>query len=89
MIEVLHQIAGLYEERQGIEAFTISSSAPLEKNDLEKIYTFLADQTHHTITCDAIQDKQLIGGIRMKSEQHLWEYSIKKQLARIRAQLSE
>lgn len=87
--KVLIQIEMLYEEQQGIETFIITSSDMLKDTELKIVQDFLASGTHHTITSTPKVDTALIGGIRMQSADHLWEYSIRKQLAAIEAQLSE
>lgn len=89
IIEVLSYIQELYQEQQGIEFFTIKTPAPLPKQALETIQTFLHRKTKHTIMCSPVQDVSLIAGIRMQSPYHLWEYSIRKQLAAIQAQLKD
>lgn len=81
--DVLRNIKLLYQDQQGIETFTISTSIPLEGHDLEIIQKFLAVHTHHTIICKTIIDKQLIAGMKMQSANHLWEYSVRQQLANI------
>lgn len=80
---ILTEIINLYEERKGLESFTIASSCALDDNEVEKIKTFLATHTHHNIICTPLVDTHLIAGIRMQSNNHLWEYSIRKQLASI------
>lgn len=80
IIDVLKELMIVFQDRQGIETFVISSSTQLDQTQMKKIYAFLADKTHHMIVCESRIDAQLIGGIRMQSADHLWEYSIAKQL---------
>jgi len=80
---VLKEMIELYEEKKGIETFIITSAGALDPNDMEKIEQFLARHTHHTIVCVQEEDKRLIAGIRMQSNYHVWEYSIRKRLAAI------
>jgi ATP synthase F1 delta subunit len=87
IVEVLRCIEVECQERQHIELFTIASSIPLQANDLQSLQQFLAEQTQHTIVYEARHDENLIAGIRMQSAQHLWEYSIRKQLNAVRGQI--
>ncbi len=87
--DVLKQIVEIYQSRQGIELFTISSCPELGSLQQKTITDFLNDKTHHTIVCQMKLDKNLIAGIRMQSGEHLWEYSVKQQLARIQALIND
>lgn len=87
ILDVLREMVMIFQDRQRIETFTISSWPELDEADVKKIYVFLADKTHHTIVCQSVQNTTLIGGIRMQSTDHLWEYSIAKQLKALQAQL--
>ncbi len=85
LLEMIH----LFEDQQGLESFTIASSTALNDTELEKIKAFLATHTHHNIICTPLVDTDLIAGVRMQSNNHLWEYSIRKQLAAIKSQMLE
>lgn len=89
IIDVLQQIALLYQDQQGIEQFAITSSIPLNPKELDVLQKFLSNQTHHAIIATATTDNRLIAGIRMQSSDHQWEHSIRKQLAAIEAKLNE
>lgn len=86
---VLRFIAELFEEEKEIEFFEIASSSPLEGADVAILQEFLAKATQHTIVAKPVHDANLIAGIRMQSTQHLWEYSVRKQLAAVRAHLND
>lgn len=86
---ILLEIINLYEERKGLESFTIASSCALNDTELETIKTFLATHTHHNIICTPLVNTDLIAGVRMQSNNHLWEYSIRKQLAAIKSRMLE
>lgn len=86
---ILSEIINLFEDQQGLESFTIASSTALNDTELEKIKAFLATHTHHNIICTPLVDTDLIAGVRMQSNNHLWEYSIRKQLAAIKSQMLE
>lgn len=84
IIDVLRKICSIYRARNNVILFTISSSYPLEVTSLEILENFLARQTGSTIIGIPQVDKNLIAGIRMQSENYLWEYSLKKQLQRLK-----
>lgn len=86
---ILSEMINLFEDQQGLESFTIASSTALNDTELEKIKAFLATHTHHNIICTPLVDIGLIAGVRMQSNNHLWEYSIRKQLAAIKSQMLE
>ncbi len=85
--KVFRAIVTLYQERAAIESFCITSSHELSKHEIEILQRFLAQQTGHDIIYNYRVDNQLIAGIRMCSDVHLWEYSIIKQLHAIRLPL--
>jgi F-type H+-transporting ATPase subunit delta len=77
---VLYYIELIYRQRKKILAFTVKSSASLDADALRTIEKFLAHSTGQQILTDQIVDKSLIAGIRLISNQYLWEYSIAKRL---------
>lgn len=81
---VLDKLCILFKERNNIMTFTISSSHQLDTRELEILKRFLANLTGQDIIYDYMVDKDLIAGIRMRSDTLLWEYSISKQLARMK-----
>lgn len=87
--DILRLIVEVYEERAGIEFFDVRSSSSLDNVDIKTLEQFLADKTNHTIIAEQKQDSDLIAGIRLQSAQHLWEYSIRKQLAAMHRHLKE
>ncbi len=87
--DILRLLVELYEERANIEFFEVRSSAPLNDADLKAVEQFLADNTNHTILAQQVPDKELIAGIRLQSAQHLWEYSVAKQLRAVEKCLKE
>lgn len=87
--EVMRWIVQLYQENKEIELFEIASADSLAPEDVRVIEKFLADSTGHSIITQQKIDRDLIAGIRLKSTQHLWEYSIRKQLAAVQRSLKE
>lgn len=87
--DVLRQIVALYQKRQGIELFKISVFPALTNSQEQVVTHFLQKKTGHAITCCLETDEHLIAGIRMQSDEHLWEYSVQQQLARLSTLLKD
>lgn len=79
--DVFKIIIDLYQIRKNIIIFDISSSDPLDKNDMDIIMKFLYKNTNNDILPIYRIDKSLIAGIKLQSDSFLWECSIRKQLA--------
>lgn len=77
---VLYYIELIYRQRKKILAFMVKSSASLDAVTLRIIEKFLERKTGQRILTEQIVDKSLIAGIRLISNQYLWEYSIAKRL---------
>lgn len=77
---VLRTITMMYRQRKGMLAFKVKSSSSLNKAALRTIEKFLAKKTNKHILSEYTLDKSLIAGIRLESDQYLWEYSIAKKL---------
>jgi ATP synthase F1 delta subunit len=82
---VLFFIIQLYKRSHAIESFAIMSTHDLNAQQKERIKYFLSSRTGSSIMCSYAIDKSLIAGIRMQSSEHMWEYSVRKQLACLRA----
>lgn len=78
--DVLKHICSLHAERRNILHFTIESSHDLTTDECLVIAQFLANITGASIIYDYKVDKNLIAGIRLQSNTHLWQYSIRTQL---------
>lgn len=87
LLPVLEQIKKDYQDQQNIKLFTISSSAELADEQKKVLEQYLISTTGATIDARYTIDKKLIAGIRMQSDELQWEYSIAKQLKKIRASL--
>lgn len=81
---ILASIVQLYKKRHGIETFVISSYPEISLSSQQAIQHFLAHETGHEIVYTYKVDSQLISGIRMQSDEHVWEHSIGQQLHAIR-----
>lgn len=85
--EIIRVIIARYKRQQGITEFTIASSHLLDGDSQASIVHFLEKQTGNQIQGSFVLDTGLIAGIRMRSEEFLWEYSIAKQLRQIKLAL--
>jgi len=77
---ILYFVARFYRRRKGIEDFMIKSSSYLNADALKTIEQFLARKTGRQVLSEYDIDKSLIAGIRLKSDDYLWEYSVAKKL---------
>lgn len=87
LLHVLEQIEKDYQDQQNIKLFTISTSTELVDEQKKVLEQYLISNTDATIDAHYTIDKKLIAGIRMQSDELQWEYSIAKQLKKIRASL--
>lgn len=80
LADVLHAIGKEHERRSGVIAFTITVSHDISPQKLDVITEFLKRHTGHTVVCEVKKDPSLIAGIRMQSNDLLWEHSVRKNL---------
>lgn len=86
---VFDSLYKLYQKLHNIESFSIESSSELTSEKLEKLKEFLARQTGADIIYTYVINPTLIAGLRMQSDTHYWEYSIKQQLKTIKQKLAQ
>lgn len=79
-IYVLREICVLYAKKANIDIFTITSAHALIDQQQKECSLFLSHITRKKIITHFALDKSLVAGIRMQSNEMLWEHSIKKQL---------
>lgn len=77
---VLDNLFFLYNEKRKIVTFAVTSSHALTNNELQELQQFLIKKIGGVVFFRHTIDRQLIAGIRMLSDTHIWEYSIAKQL---------
>lgn len=82
--DVLKHIWWHYFQRKGIEYVTITSSHELSKDKIHVFQEYLARLSGKDILYEYGVDATLIAGIRMQSNQILWEHSIRNQLRALR-----
>lgn len=78
--KVIHHIIRQLRCRKKILLFTITSSHQLAPETAKKIINMLSKKTNAKIEADFILDKNLISGIRIKSDFFLWERSLNRLL---------
>lgn len=82
--QVLEQLEHEYFKRAGIIAFDITSVTPLDQETKEVIEQFLAQKTKKKIRAHYTLDESLIAGMCFKSDGYIWEFSVRRELDRLR-----
>lgn len=75
------------KKRNNQISFVVSFVGQLTPEEKDSIQLFLEQATEKFVVCEYKQDPNLIAGIRLQSDQFLWEDSIKGRLDRIRCSL--
>ena len=83
--DVLACIAELYKERMNYKEFSIESAHDMSTQQIESIKQFLESKLNKKIIGVPSIDTSLIAGLRLQSNDYLWEYSIRKQLKTLRS----
>ena len=78
--DVLLCITQLYKEQIGSVEFSIQSPQVMSGNHIESIKQFLGHLLNKKIIGIPSIDTSLIAGLRLQSNDYLWEYSIRKQM---------
>ena len=81
---VLFFIIELYKEQTNSADFSIKSSHSLDQQQIETIKQFLGRLTGKNIIATSLIDRSLIAGLRLQSNNNIWEYSVRKQLQMLR-----
>jgi len=77
---ILRAIYEIMMLQKNIAAFTITSAQELTQNQRTEVEQFLTQGTSKKIIPTYKLNKDLIAGLRMQSNAHLWEHSLKKYL---------
>jgi len=83
--DVLSFIIELYKEQTNSIDFFIKSSHPLDQKQIESIKQFLGRLIGKNIIATPLIDRSLIAGLRLYSNNNMWEYSVRKQIQSLRA----
>ena len=73
-------ITQLYKEETNSVEFSVKSHQTLSEKHVESIKQFLGCTLNKNIIATPSIDKSLIAGIRLQSNDYLWEYSVRKQI---------
>lgn len=76
----LNYIWRLYQQRNKILFFNISSAPELTTQELNDVELFLKRLSGNDIVYEYARDERLIAGIRLQADEYMWEYSIAQQL---------
>jgi ATP synthase F1 delta subunit len=82
---VLFFIVRLYKRQHAIVDFSVISSHPLDEHKAASIQNFLQHSINKRVVCTYSVNKYLIAGVRMRSDEYMWEYSARKQIDSLRA----
>lgn len=77
---VLYWMIQLYLSRIDALAFSISSAHNLDSHHIASMEKFLETLLHKKIIGTPSVDPSLIAGVRLQSNDYLWEYSVRKQI---------
>ena len=83
--DVLWFIIELYKEDTNSINFSIKSTHPLKETHICAIKRFLGQKMGKNIIAIPSIDTSLIAGLRLQSNDHIWEYSVRKQIKTLRA----
>lgn len=83
--EALVWITLIYKERINSVTFSVQSAHEIDTHQLESIKHFLSYLTHKKIIAVPSLNTSLIAGLRLQSNEHLWEYSVRKQIKAVQA----
>lgn len=83
--DVLLWITKLYKDQINSAEFSIQTAQPVDDKQIESIKQFLSHLTHKKIIGVPSINTSLIAGLRLQSNDHLWEYSIRKHIKALQA----
>ena len=77
---VFSSIIQLYQEQTNSIEFSIKSTQNLNEKQIESIKRFLGQLLDKNITSTTSIDTSLIAGLRLQSDDYLWEHSVRKHI---------
>jgi ATP synthase F1 delta subunit len=80
---ILQQLCAEYYARNNIETFSIQSTIPLQQEHIDTIHAFLEYKTGKRVQSTQKIHAPLLAGVRLQSENFLWEYSVRQRLRNI------
>jgi ATP synthase F1 delta subunit len=78
--DVLFCINQLYKQQTNSMIFSFKSAHTLGEQQIDTIKRFLEKLVHKNIIAEPSLDRSLIAGLRLQSNEYLWEYSVRKHL---------
>jgi F-type H+-transporting ATPase subunit delta len=78
--DVLLCITQLYKEQTNSIEFSLKSTQILNEKQVESIKQFLGRLLNKNIIATSSLDASLIAGLRLQSNDYLWEYSVRKHM---------
>ena len=78
--EVLSWILTLYKEQIGIVEFSVKTAINIDEMQMGTMEQFLERMIGKKIKGALSLDSSLIAGVRLQSDNYLWEYSVRKQI---------
>jgi len=81
--EFFYQLRNEFKKVKGVTEWKISSSQDLSEDDQKIIEAFLKKTSKNDIYCVYECNNALIAGVRMQSDELLWENSVRQRLQRI------
>ncbi len=83
LVDIMKALCELYNDEHNKIVFTIISAEELTQKHKKDIHSFLEHHFHKNVTLNYRIDKKLIAGIRIESQDFLWEYSVEAHLRNI------
>lgn len=77
---VLFFVIQLYKKHHAIVDFSVVSSHALDESKALCIKKFLKHITGKQVVCTYSVNNYLIAGVRMRSDEYMWEYSVRKHI---------
>lgn len=78
--DVLLCINQLYKKQTNSMTFSVESAHALSEKQINTIKEFLEKSIHKNIIMEPSLDRSLIAGLRLQSDEYVWEYSVRKHL---------
>lgn len=79
----------VFDQANGIRKAQVKSAEPMTREQIAQLEKQLSKAWGGEVTVDAAVDKDLIGGLLIKSGDKVWDRSVRGQLARLKENLLE
>lgn len=85
---IIRRLEALLDERHGVVRARVSSAAPLEEPQRERLEAVIARKTGKKVHCEYESDPALIGGVAVRVGSSVLDGSVRGQLESLRRRLS-